>query len=221
MTKRKRKRARTGRNAVVAGIVVMAIVVVAGLLIAFGGWKAIFAKLEHLRGAGDAPIAVSIGQIDPVNDGRDVRISGHLEIGSEPVDAQLGIRAKAAMLLRHVEMYQWRERCTGNDCRYDTLWSSLPIDSHKFRVPQGHENAKFPFNDAHFAATDVRIGAFVIDPALLLLQPSAMAYPIDAAQLPPNLAVTFNVADGVLYAGGEPAHPQVGTLRIAYRVVPL
>lgn len=199
----------------------LAIAVSLALVGASIGWKGIIAKVEHLFAVDGSPIEVSSARIDPVNEGRDVHISGNLQIGKQPVDPQLGISAKAAILFRHVEMYQWREQCSGAHCRYDKLWSSLPIDSQGFRVPQGHENEKFPFSDAHFAAPDIKIGAFTIDPSLLLIKPATQAYPVSAAQLPPNLAVTFGDADGVLYAGADPAHAQIGALRISYAISPL
>lgn len=203
------------------GIIALAIVVSLALVSASIGWKGIIAKIERLSATEGSPIEVSNTRIDAANEGREVRITGNLEIGKQSVDPQLGITAKAAMLFRHVEMYQWREQCSGADCHYDKLWSSLPIDSHGFRVPQGHENAKFPFTDAHFAAPDITIGAFTIDPSLLLIKPATQAYPVAAAQLPPNLAVTFGDAGGVLYAGADPAQPQIGALRISYAVSPL
>ncbi|MEO8801772.1 MAG: TMEM43 family protein [Rudaea sp.] len=217
----KRKRVRKGRKGILLGIIALALAASLALVSASIGWKGIIAKVEHLSATGSSPIEVSSARVDPINEARDVRITGSLEIGKQPVDPQLSVTAKAAILFRHVEMYQWREQCSGADCRYDKLWSSLPIDSHGFRVQQGHENAKFPFTDAHFAAPDIKIGAFTIDPSLLLIKPATQALPVTTTQLPPNLAVTFGDADGVLYAGADPAHAQIGALRISYQISPL
>ncbi|MGA9335077.1 MAG: TMEM43 family protein [Rudaea sp.] len=216
----KRRRGRNGRKAIAATAVALALLTATALIVLFGGWHKFANRAKHMFTAAGSPIAVSGTRIDPANEGRDVRISGYLEIAKQPVDPQLGISAKAAILFRHVEMYQWREQCSGTACRYDKLWSSFPIDSHGFRVQQGHENAKFPFKDAHFAAPDIKIGAFAIDPSLLI-NSATLAYPVRAAQLPPNLAMTFADEGGVLYAGADPAHPQIGGLRIGYRVLPL
>ena len=49
---------------------------------------------------------------------------------------------------------------------------------------------------------------------------AAQDYPVKTSALPPNMAATFNVTDGVLYAGGDAAHPQIGTVRVRYRIVP-
>lgn len=149
------------------------------------------------------------------------RVTGRLSIRHPPRDAQIGVSADAAILLRIVEMYQWHERCglTGGACSYDASWSVEHVDSARFRVPAGHENPPAPFAGARFAAGEIKLGGLVVDPELLNAQP-AVDHPVKDNALPPNLAATFTVADGVLYAGGDAAHPKVGTVRIRYRIVP-
>lgn len=149
------------------------------------------------------------------------KLRGKLVVGRPPRDAQLGIVADAAVLLRIVEMYQWHERCelSGSACSYEKSWSPGHVDSQKFREPKGHENPPAPFADARFVAGEIRLGDLVVEPKLLETQ-AARDYPVKAANLPPNMAATFNVVDGVLYAGGDAAHPQVGTVRVRYRIVP-
>ena len=149
------------------------------------------------------------------------KLSGKLVVRRPARDEQLGVTADAAVLLRIVEMYQWHERCelTGGACSYEASWSSEQVDSGKFRMPAGHQNPAAPFADARFAAGEIRLGDLVIDPRLIGVQ-NAVDYPVKASGLPPNMAATFNVIDGVLYAGGDAAHPQVGTVRVRYRIVP-
>ncbi len=149
------------------------------------------------------------------------KVSGKLSLKHAPRDAQLGVAADAAMLLRIVEMYQWHERCelAGGACSYTASWSSGHVDSAKFREPKGHENPPLPFADARFAAGEIRLGDLVVEPKLLEAQ-ATQDYPVKAAALPLNMAATFNVVDGVLYAGGDAAQPQVGVVRVRYRIVP-
>ena len=147
------------------------------------------------------------------------RIEGTLVASGPARDDQLGVSANAAVLLRRVEIYQWREHCEGTSCRYDTAWSA-PVDSHRFREPKGHENPPAPFGDSVFAAPGLKIGAYALDPDLLIAHSPASEYAVHGASLPPNLAATFSERDGVLYAGGDPAHPAVGEVRVSYRVIP-
>ncbi len=157
---------------------------------------------------------------DAAVEGHKVTVSGKLEISQPPHDAQFGIAADAAVLLREVSMYQWQERCVGGNCRYETAWSGRPIDAHKFHDPQGHENPPLPFADARFVAGEIRLGALLVDADLAATQLAAVNYPVHANSLPPNLAATFREIDGSLYAGGDPLRPSVGELRVIYRIVP-
>lgn len=150
-----------------------------------------------------------------------VKLVGKLQIQKPPHDTQLGVVADDAVILfRKVEMYQWQEHCDGAGCGYDNAWSDRHIDSSKFRERAGHENPLAPFADARFAAGEVKLDELNVDPELILSQHPAIDYAVKANALPPNLAASFSVVDGVLYAGGDAAHPQVGTLRIRYRIVP-
>jgi|SRR5579863_4037007 len=153
--------------------------------------------------------------------GVNVQLSGKLQIAQPPRDAQLGVSAgDVVLLLRSVSMIQWQEHCDSGSCNYDTAWSAQPVDSGKFRTRAGHENPPMPFADARFAAGGVHLGELEIDPELVPAQHPALDFPVKPGLLPPNLAATFSVIDGVLYAGGDAAHPRVGTLRISYRIVP-
>jgi hypothetical protein len=149
-----------------------------------------------------------------------VKVSGKFEIGQPPHDTQIGIAAEGLVLLRHVEMYRWVEQCAGDDCTYTTEWSAVRVDSQKFRHPAGHENPAMPFSDARFVASEIRLGGYSVDADLVLEHFGAVALPVDAAALPPNMAASFHVQDGMLYAGGSTAKPQVGEVRISYRVIP-
>jgi len=169
-----------------------------------------------------APIKVSADRVDPANEGRHVQATGRLTASSVARDADMDIEAKAAVLLRKVEMFQWHERCEhGAACTYETAWSSQRIDSTGFREPQGHENPPMRLVDAHFAGADLKLGAFAAEPALVAAQVALADHPVHAADLPPNLAATFADADGALYAGGDALHPRVGEVKVSYRIAPL
>lgn len=148
------------------------------------------------------------------------QLQGRIEVIKPARDADLGVSAQAAALLRTVAMYEWQERCEGGKCSYSTGWTAQHADSSKFRVPAGHANAAPPFASARFLAGELRIGDVVVDPLLVVAQHAPVEHPVGANALPPNLAATFSVVDGVLYAGGDPASPRPGMVRISYRIVP-
>lgn len=196
----------------------------AGLLIALGaaGWfnRERIAGLLERGDAKSMAIVVAAGRVDPANEGRRVRLSGSLEIGGPARDEQLGVSAKAAVLLRKVEMYQWRERCSGEDCSYEAVWSQQPVDSRRFRRPEGHDNPPQRLLDARFDSDRIRLGAFSVGADLVAAQAASTELPVHVAELAPNLAASFSDANGVLYAGGDPAQPKVGEVRVSYRIVP-
>jgi len=184
-----------------ARIAMFAIVIA---LIAVAGWFG----YAHLSGQLQQSIG---GTIAPR------RIEGVLAATGPVRDGQLGVSANAGVLFRHVEMYQWQEHCDGA-CRYDQSWSA-PVDSRRFREPKGHENPQTPFNDSVFFAPGLQLAGYAVDPDLLVAQLRASAYPAHGANLPPNLAASFTERDGVLYAGGDPAHPAIGEVRVSFRVI--
>jgi hypothetical protein len=176
---------------------------------------------QHLHRQ-QAPIKVSADRVDPANEGRHVLVTGRLTASSVARDADMDIEAKAAVLLRKVEMFQWHERCEhGAACTYETAWSSQRIESSGFRELQGHENPPMRLVEAHFAGADLKLGAFAVDPGLVAAQVALTDHPVHAADLPPNLAATFADANGALYAGGDASHPRVGEVRVSYRIAPL
>lgn len=198
----------------------IATAVVAGTAIWFGRAHLPALRLPRFASAPVGVVNADAAHIDPANDGRRIRITGLLGADGRVRDPQLGVSAAAAVLLRNVEMYRWLEHCVGTVCTYATGWGA-PADSRNFRKPNGHENPPAPFAAAQFDAPGLKLGAFAIDATLLIAQHATQAYPVSDAGLPPNLAASFSVVNGALYAGGDPARPQVGMLRVNFRVVPL
>lgn len=173
-------------------------------------------ELLHARSSGTAP---AHSAADAGNDGRRVHVSGKLETSGPARDVELGVSANAAVLIRKVEMFQWREHCNGDDCSYTTAWSQQPIDSRRFRHSEGHDNPAPRLRDAVFAGPGLRVGTLAVTADLVAAQAAATDFKVHAADLPANLAASFSDADGALYAGGDAAHPQVGEVRVSYRIV--
>jgi len=205
MAKRKKNR----RSAALVWFVLLAVVSVLG----YGTWRH---RASYLALFPQKPASVA-----EEADGAEKRqqLQGKLQVLKAPRDPDLGITAPAVALLRNVSMYQWQEHCKGDDCSYELGWSVQHIDSSKFHVPSGHENKRPPFFNARFFASELRLGDVAVDPAILMGR-TPIDYRIEASALPPNLAATFSVVDGLLYAGGDPAHPAANMLRISYRIIP-
>jgi hypothetical protein len=193
----------------------------AAVVLGAGGWFAWQhrAELPRMAGMPAAAPTTPATRTEPPVDGRPLTLSGTLRVTRPARDTQLGIGADAVALLRRVEMLQWQESCAGARCDHALAWSEKPIDSRAFRQPQGHQNPpSLPFSSERFLAGELRLGTYVVDPALAAEGAEAVSWPVRTAQLPPNLAATFREQDGALYAG-DPAHPAAGDLRVSYRIV--
>ncbi|MGP0068929.1 MAG: TMEM43 family protein [Isosphaeraceae bacterium] len=96
-------------------------------------------------------------------------------------------------------------------------------DSTKFKHPEGHQNPaqpKFP-NEVKVAAK-VAFGAFTLSPGLVGQLNQFEDLPLsqeDLAKLPEDVRTQVKPDGGRLYAGNDPGSPQVGDLRIQFRVV--
>src|SRR6185312_2347725 len=142
-----------------------------------------------------------------------VTLSGQLTATAPARDTQIGIGAPAAVLLRHVEMFEWIEECQARrdgtqECAYRKGWAA-PVDSSKFQTAHGRhdnplrtKNPKSPFADARYVAAEIRLDAVTVDAAIVEQQLKPIEFPVKSTDLPPNMAATFTVRDGMLYAGG-------------------
>ncbi|TNY24977.1 TMEM43 family protein, partial [Fulvimonas soli] len=153
--------------------------------------------------------------------GRMVRVAGPLQVARPPRDAQFGLQAAVPVLVRRVEMFQWREVNIGGDVHYELDWVDHPIDATDFRHPPGHVNpGPFPIQGARFEAGEVRVGGFRLDPALVRALPGSETVSPAAAQLPPNLAASFSRAGDYLVTSANPRDPKLGDLRVSWEAVP-
>lgn len=185
------------------------------------------------EGAG-AVVSVSPDLVAPANEGKLVHVTGPVSTDGPVVDGDLGVQATAVKLVRNVSMYQWieeeksekRKKLGGGEetvttYSYKKDWSSSPVDSSSFQVPEGHENpGDFPLPSATFVADPVRLGAFTLSEEQLGQLDEAKDLPVDSAaaeSLPEGMAAT--VDKGAFYMGANPAVPAVGDVRISYQVV--
>lgn len=155
--------------------------------------------------------------------GRMVRVAGTPEVVEPPRDPDFGVRVDTPLLVRKVQMFQWREVRVGGTVNYEMDWVDHAVDASRFERPQGHANpGPFPFDGARFVAPNVRLAHYHLDPAIVHALPGVGA-PIraDLSRLPANLAASFQVVDGRLLTSTDPRSPQLGDLRVSWEAVPL
>lgn len=222
----------------IVGVGIGLILVLAmGALLFWNEGRAVQTYRSLNEGAG-AVVKVDSGRVDAGNDGKLVHVQGDLAAATPLADSALGIRTKAARLVRHVEMFQWKEErrtetkknLGGSEERtttytYVRVWDDKRIDSSRFHHQAGHLNPQMRFAGYEAVARDATLGAFRPGASALSRLPASEAKPIPAeaasqfqgrADLGPA-----QVVDGALYLGPNPSEPRVGDLRISYKIAPL
>lgn len=164
-------------------------------------------------GAGGPPQAGQRGYM--------VRVAGPVRVVEAPYDPDFGQRAEAPVLIRHVEMFQWREVRVGSDVHYELDWVDRPLDSHRFAQPAGHANPEdFPIHGKQFDAGLVRVGGYALSPTLLHALPGGDPLTPDFKSVPANLAASFSLHDGYLVTSAKPEQPRLGDVRVSWETVP-
>lgn len=181
--------------------------------------------------------SVAADSVDRSNDGRLIHVTGMLSTGGPVSDPDFALRVNGVRLVRHVEVYQWKEeahsetrtRLGGGEERtttykYERTWSDKPIDSDRFKEPRGHTNPVMVYQSRDLVASGTRLGAFAVPDSLLrgFGEPKRLAVTevqANALQIRVNKPVRVN--DGVLYVGRDPSQPAIGDMRISFGEVPL
>jgi hypothetical protein len=221
------------------GMLVGLVLVVAMVVLLF--WnegRAVTTAKSLAEGAG-LVVSVPSDTIEPGNDGKLVHVQGRAVSTETPADQDLGIVATGGLrLFRNVEMYQWVEKSqsetktklgggeeTVTTYTYARDWSDTPVDSGRFKKPDGHSNPDMTIRSQRFQVSSATLGAFTLDREViddiggrrdLALQRDAA----DAVKAAYQGKARVSVVDGRIYLGRDPTQPSIGDYRIAYDVVP-
>lgn len=175
------------------------------------------------RPGGDVLVVGAGGSHDAAQRGHMVLVSGTPKVVEPPRDADFQVWADTPLLVRRVEMFQWHEVRAGGQVSYEQDWIGHAVDSSRFSHPAGHANTQdFPFASRRFEAPKVRLGPYLLAPAIVRALPGTpqMLEP-DFSNLPPNLQASFQIDNGMLTTSADPSRPRLGDLRVSWRVRPL
>ena len=189
-------------------------------------------RYKTLKEGGGSVVSVPSDRVDAANEGRLVHLTGTADTQETLTDAVFGISAPALKLRRAVEMYQWDERSqsktkeklgggteTETTYTYSKTWSERPIASAGFKQPSGHQNpGAFPYESEVVTAAQVTLGAFTLSPALVDKIDQSEPLAVSAETLLPELPKKAKPYGGGFYLGADPASPQVGDVRVMFRV---
>lgn len=178
-------------------------------------------QLAAAHHGGDALDLGGNGQPEPGQHGHMVRVSGVPQVVEQPHDPDFNLQVPNTSLIRHVEMFQWREVNVAGQVHYEQDWVDHPLDSRQFATPAGHVNPDaFPLSGRRFDAGQVRVGNFRLSPVLLHALPGSVAVVPELSHMPSNLAASFSLHQGALVTCAKPDHPQLGDLRVSWEAPP-
>lgn len=217
---------------VIAGLI--AIPVAMGVLFWNEG-RAVTTSRSLSEGSG-LVMTLPADKVDAVNENKLIHVGGNLALPGPVLDTDFGVRTPSVRLIRKVEMYQWKEESksekrtnvggsqdTVTTYEYVRAWSDKPIDSSKFKRPDGRANPPMRFQGRDFTVPQGKLGAFTVAGATLGQLGGGEALPVAAdRQADLRTALKSNavhVVDGKIYLGVEPAQPRIGDLRVSFEKV--
>jgi len=180
-------------------------------------------------------VAVAPEHIEPNNNGKLIYISSKANTNETLNDDIFGVHENALKLNRIVEMYQWEEKQSkethknigGSETKvtnysYDKKWSDKLISSSNFRHKEGHENpSTMPYSSQSFAASNISAGAFNLSSNFIDKLDKFIDYQLsdqNASAMNEQYKAAFKL-NGNYYFYGDIANPQIGALRISYKII--
>lgn len=215
----------------------LVLVIGAGAMLFWNEGRAAKTAAALNEGAGIVK-SVANNSIDTANKGKLIHVSGPATAENLVRDADLGFGLKGLKLTRTVELYQWKEetqsktetKLGGSEQKvttysYKKVWSDDPIDSAKFKRPQGHTNPSFPvIKSRTFAAEGAKLGTFDLGANIInrLGDGEKVAVPRNAGNAARvKIGRRARITDGMIYVGGAPSRPRIGDIRVSYSMLPL
>ncbi len=191
------------------------------------------AEITSLNAGARTVASVPADTVDRANEGRLVHVTATAAVDGGVTDPVFHAgKADAMRLRRHVEMYQWHEheetktekRVGGGETKVTTYnyardWSETPIDSGRFKRPNGHANPPMPVRSAEFEAKAVHLGGFTLDESVVKKMSGFKAFAPPAAVTGGDLMPPFTRVGDQLYRGAAPESPAVGDMRVSFEVI--
>lgn len=175
---------------------------------------------------------VNADKVDSAMESKLVHLTGLATTEETLTDTDFKVSApKALKLVRDVEMYQWEEHkkteerknsngssYTITTYEYEETWSPRHIDSSGFSE-NWHENPKsMKYESKTLTAGKVTVGAFSMTPEQL--EKIETSSPLAVEKKPVELKAMKAVMDeGGIYLGKNPAHPEIGDMRVRFKVI--
>lgn len=217
----------------IKGVVFGLVLFVAAFPLLFWNEGRAVKRYKTLKEGGGTVVSVPADNVDAINGGKLIHVTGQATTEETLKDSVFGISAKAIKLKRVAEMYQWQESVSSRTKKkvgggsktvktfsYSRTWSGSRIDSSRFDDPTGHENpGAMPHTSRDIVAKQVRLGAFKLTRALVAkignFEPLAVA---GDTPVPGELGEQAKLQGNGFYIGANPSSPQIGDIRVRFEV---
>jgi hypothetical protein len=181
-------------------------------------------------------VPVPDSPIDPAHDLKVVYVSGQAKTSDYLSDPLFHVSVNALSLIRHVEMYEWKETSTtktenqtgGSQVKkttysYQPIWADHLIDSTQFNEPQGHQNpGVMPLLPHVQYAQTVTVGDFVLPETLIQQMSGATSLnlsTIDLGAVQHALNRSVQHIDEAVYVGDKPETPVISDMKISFSAI--
>lgn len=220
----------------ITGVLVGIVLVPASIwFLAWNEDRAVTTARSLTEGASSV-VAVQASKVDPANNGKLVYVTGELATTGTLTDAEFGVTADGVMLVRQVEMFQWREKSesrtrekigggqeTVTTYSYERVWSTSRIESSSFKQPGGHQNPAMRYAGRSYVSPNVTLGAFSVPERLVTQVGNAKPVEVTRAMVEQFVLKTgqaANFSDTAIFIGSDPGSPKIGDLRVSFQTVP-
>lgn len=214
--------------------------IIFGLILFIGAFPLLFwnegravKRYKTLKEGESVVISISPESVESEYNGRLVHMSGHADTRDILKDSVMKVSVNAIKLKRTVQMYQWEEKTEtrtekkvgGGEKKtttysYSRVWSSSLISSSNFKKQSGHQNpGSMPFKNLESTARNVKLGAFKLSGSLVNKINEYEHYTVEGDKIPSPLGRNGQKYSGGYYMGTDPNDPQIGDVRINFKVV--
>ena len=219
------------------GIIVGILMVFGGACLLFWGEGRAVKRAKALSEGSASVITVDASGPSSGNNGSLVHFTGKTDAFEPISDRMFGVESDALKLERRVEMYQWTEhkeskqkKNTGGSTEtvttytYKKEWSSRLVSSSGFEERAGHENpSSMPFEGKTVAADPIVIGDWILGPRFVGKLTRDQPLKVGAAELErasDTVRDRLRLSGDGFYLGQDPGSPEIGDVRITFKVVP-
>lgn len=190
-------------------------------------------RYKTLKEGGGAVVTVTSDSVDAANAGQLIHVIGKADTDAILTDPVFGVSVNGLKLKRVAEMYQWKEtsksttkkkvgggKTTTKTYSYSRVWSDKSISSANFKESSGHANpGSMPYQSTQQVARDIRFGAFTLSSSLAGKINNFESLPVESGSpLPEELNDRARMHNAGFYIGTDPMSPQVGDMRITFKV---